>query len=64
MGKITVIKTLALPKLIHLFTALPNLSETKLNHLNSMFFKFIWNGKSDKIKRNTLIGDFDLVGLK
>ena len=64
MGKITVIKTLALPKLIHLFTALPNLSETKLNHLNSMFFKFIWNGKSDKIKRNTLIGDFDLGGLK
>ena len=22
-------------------------------------FKFIWNGKPDKVKRNTLIGDFE-----
>ena len=34
MGKITVIKTLALPKIIHLLTALPNLPESKPNNLN------------------------------
>ena len=55
LGKITVIKTLALPKLIHLLTSLPNLPQTKINDLNSLFYKFIWNGKSDKIKRSTLI---------
>jgi hypothetical protein len=27
-------------------------------------FKFIWNGKPDKVKRNTLIGDFEKGGLK
>ena len=26
--------------------------------------KFIWNGKPDKVKRNTLIGDFEKGGLK
>jgi hypothetical protein len=36
LGKITVIKTLALPKLIHLLTSLPNLSQTKINDLNSL----------------------------
>ena len=35
LGKITVIKTLALPKLIHLLTSLPNLPQTKINDLNS-----------------------------
>ena len=29
-----------------------------------MFFNFIWNGKSDRIKRNTLIGDISQGGLK
>ena len=58
MGKITVIKTLALPKIIHLFTALPNLPESKLNNLNSIFYNFIWNSKPDNIERNTMIGHF------
>ena len=63
MGKITVIKTLALPKLIHLLTALPNLPESKLNELNTLFFQFIWNGKPDRIRRSTLIGDIPQGGL-
>ena len=58
MGKITLIKTLALPKIIHLLTALPNLPESKLNNSNSIFYNFIWNSKPDKIKRNTMIGHF------
>ena len=63
MGKITVIKTLALPKLVHLLTALPNLSQPQLNSLNTLFYNFIWNGHTDRIKRNTLIGDFSQGGL-
>ena len=64
LGNITVIKTLALPKLIHLLTSLPNLPQAKINDLNSLFYNFIWNGKSDKIRRSTLIGDIYQEGLK
>jgi hypothetical protein len=32
--------------------------------IESKCFKFIWNGKPDKVKRNTLIGDFEKGGLK
>ena len=55
VGKIAVIKTLALSKLNHLFMALPNPSQDILRKIDNMFFKFIWNGKPDKIKRKTLI---------
>ena len=58
------IKTLALPKLIHLFTSLPNLKQSMLNELYKLFFNFIWDGKIEKNKRNTLIGDVQEGGLK
>ena len=32
--------------------------------LESKCFKYICNGKPDKVKRNTLIGDFEKGGLK
>jgi hypothetical protein len=64
LGKVTVIKTLALPKLIHLFTSLPNLKQSMLNELYKLFFNFIWDGKIEKNKRNTLIGDVQEGGLK
>ena len=63
LGKITVIKTLALSKLIHLLTSLPNLAQLQLNELNTMFYNFIWNGKTDRLKHNTLIGDISQGGL-
>jgi hypothetical protein len=64
LGKVTVIKTLALQKLIHLFTSLPNLKQSMLNELYKLFFNFIWDGKIEKNKRNTLIGDVQEGGLK
>jgi hypothetical protein len=64
LGKVTVIKTLALPKLIHLFTSLPNLKQSMLNELNKLFFNFFWDGKAEKIKRNMLIEDIQEGGLK
>ena len=64
LGKVTVIKTLALPELIHLLTSLPNLKQSLFNDLDKLFFNFIWDGKPEKIKRNTLIADFEDGGLK
>ena len=64
LGKVTVIKTLALPKLIHLLTSLPNICQSMLNEINRLFFNFIWDGKTEKIKRDTLIADKKEGGLK
>ena len=58
------IKTLALPKLIHLLTSLPNVEQALFNDLNKLFFNLTWDGKPVKIKRNTLITDFEDGGLK
>ena len=64
MGKITVIKSLALSKLVHLLTALPNLTQSRLNKLTSLFYNFIWNiNKPDRVQRNTLIGDITQGGV-
>ena len=54
IGKITVIKSLALSKLNHLFTSLPSLGKNILKQLETMFYNFIWSGKPDKVKRKTL----------
>ena len=35
-----------------------------LNEINKALFNFLWNGKQDKIKRKTVIGNLDQGGLK
>ena len=54
IGKITVIKSLALSKLNHLFLSLPSPGKNILKQIETKFYKFIWNGKPDKVKRKTL----------
>ena len=52
IGKITIIKTLIISKLNHLFFTLPNLPNTLLNEFTNKLFNFIWDGKPDKVKRD------------
>ncbi len=63
-GKMIIIKTLAIPLLIHLFRALPNPPANFFKRLNSTFYNFIWNNKPDKIKRSIIISNFEEGGLK
>jgi hypothetical protein len=42
---------------------LPNLAQSRLNKLTSLFYNLIWNNKPDRVKRNTLIGDITQGGL-
>ena len=82
-GRVTVIKSLALAKFIHLFLALPNppgnLLNTMdklfflalpnppgnlLNTIDKLFFKFHWNGGPDRIKRNLVIKDLNIGGMR
>ncbi len=64
IGRITVIKTLALPILVQVLTVLPNPPDTVLKEIQNIFFNFLWNGKPDKIKRSVIINDFEEGGLK
>ena len=64
IGKITVIKTLALPMFVQCFTVLPDPPANIIKTIENIFFKFLWNGKPDKVKRNTLIGNYIDGGLK
>lgn len=64
LGKVTVIKTFALPKLIYPFTVLPNPSTKIIADINKSIYNFIWNGKPDKIKRNILKQNYENGGIK
>ena len=63
-GKITVIKTLAMTKINHLLIALPSPPLNMLKDLQSMFFKFIWGGPRDRIKRKVCTKDYGDGGLR
>ena len=49
IGKIAVLKTLAISKLNHLFISVPSPNKHILKKLESIFFNFIWDGKPDKV---------------
>ena len=62
-GKITVFKTLAISKIVHLslVTEVPNAIVLELNKIQN---DFIWNGNKPKIKHSTLCDTYDKGGLK
>ena len=64
IGKVTVVKHLALPKLIYPLSMLPSPPDKKIQEINKAIYNFIWNGKPDKIKRNILVGTRETGGLQ
>ena len=64
IGKITVIKSLALPKINHLIFSIPNPNENMIKDIESIFFNFLWDKKPDKIKRETVYKDYSEGGLR
>lgn len=64
IGKVTVIKTLALCILVQSVTVLPDPPIHIVKQIQDIFFNFLWNNKVDKVKRNTVIGNYEDGGLK
>ena len=64
LGRITILKTPLIAKLNHLFIALPNPSNETIINLNRMFFRFIWQSPTDRIKREVLCQDYYKGGLR
>jgi hypothetical protein len=59
IGKVIVTKTLALPILVQCLTVLPNPPYSALNDIEEIFYKCVWNGKQDKIKRYVNINEYE-----
>ena len=64
IGRVTVIKALAISKLVHLFSSLPTPRSETMAKIKQMLFKFIWNGKNDKIRRTKICQSYENDGIK
>ena len=62
MGKIVVIKNFALPKLIYPLTSLQNPTKEMIKRVEKLMYDFLWDSTPDKIKRRTLVKDYDQGG--
>ena len=63
IGKVVVLKSLVLSKLIYLWIMLPNPPDDLIETLQKKCFEFVWGGKRDKIKRSTTIYHTKLGGM-
>ena len=63
LGKITVIKTMAIPKLVYLFTVLPTPVKSIMDRIEEIISDFLWEGKA-RVARSYLERDINEGGLK
>ena len=63
-GKVTIVKTYGISKLLYLASVLPMPPDDIISSINTKIFNFIWNDKNDKIKRDVMINTFENGGLK
>ena len=61
-GKVTVIKSLLIPKFVYVLSLLPTPKEM-VKELNRLLFQFLWKGR-DKVTSASAINDFEHGGLR
>ena len=64
LGKITLIKTLFLSKLTYLLLNIPDPSPEFLKDLDQLLLRFLWGGKTNKIKKKIICKSYEEGGLK
>ena len=64
LGKITVIKSFAIPKLIYPLTTLHNPPQDTILDIKKSLNEFLWNSRINKISHKTVIQDYEDGGLK
>ena len=62
-GKTTIIKTLAIPKVLYLFINLPDPTDKFISDLEKIIFNFLWNNKPAKINKSTVKLEYEEGGL-
>ena len=55
LGRVAVLKSLILSKIIHLWMLLPNPPDNLVNELQKTVFQFVWNRKQDRISRKIAV---------
>ena len=63
LGRVAILKSLILSKLIYLWLLLPNPPEKLQQALQNMCFNFVWNNKRDKIKRTVSVRNVNKGGI-
>jgi len=64
LGRVTIVKSLLIPKFNHLVLSIPNPSIEFLKDLQKKIYEFIWKGKRDKISRDQLSNNCEDGGLR
>jgi hypothetical protein len=64
LGRITVIKTLVIPKMIHVLSILPVNENSVVKEAEKLIKEFIWNGKKPKTTYVSLAQTYEDGGLK
>ena len=64
IGRITVLKTFALPKIIYPLTVLPNPPLDIITNIKKKMNEFIWKSKVNKVSHKVLIQNYEDGGLK
>lgn len=59
-GTIIVLKMLAASQIVYTATFVP-VPKHVSQILNRLLFRFLWNAQKDKIKRNVIINDIEMV---
>ena len=63
LGRVAVLQFFILSRRIHLWILLPNPPDDFVNDLKKQCFRFVWNGKQDRISRKSTIKDIRNGGL-
>lgn len=63
IGKVAILKSLILSKLVYLWIMLPNPPDHLINQLQKMCLDFIWDKKVDKVKRATAFHSVEKGGI-
>ena len=63
LGRILIVKSLGISKFAHLASMI-NIPDNIVKSINTLIFQFVWQGKTDRIKRDLIIQDYDKGGLK
>ena len=64
LGKVTVIKTYALPKLIYPLSVLQTPTQNTIKLIQDIMHEFLWDKKPAKIKKDTIIQNYEDGGIK